>query len=265
MVSCFYNYREIDNKYCDISLKPVSQATCNFDPCPVWSYSSWSPCPVTCGQGQQTRNITCMVGSVPSSVDLCNRLPHDLATRPCTPPLLPCSLTGTGDGTWRTTGWSECSEPCGKTGIHTRRIHCEIEGKQVDPLKCPTQQRPKNIDSCFTACPLKGEWVTGQWSSCTKSCGLGAIRKRAIGCRLGSSYKQFTHCDQTKRPQTTIPCNVQPCPSASPIDIPDFFKISTFEWRHGDWGECECTRGARRRRPVTCNEIKPSNQVEGIL
>ena len=46
------------------------------------------------------------------------------------------------------------------------------------------------------------------------------------------------------------------------MEIPDFFKLSTFEWRYGDWEKCDCGKSSQRR-PVTCSEIKPSNQVEG--
>ena len=125
------------------------------------------------------------------------------------------------------------------------------------------QEKPINIASCLEPCPAQGVWVTGQWSTCTKTCGSGAIRKRAIGCRVGNSYQSLSLCDQTKRPQTSIPCNLPACPSLNPVEIPDFFKISTYEWRHSDWSECDCAQGGSRRRTVTCNEIRPSDQIEG--
>lgn len=82
MISCFYNYREIDNHYCNEAIKPLAIAPCNTDPCAVWSYSPWSPCSVSCGQGQEVRNVTCLIGSRPDPGQ-CAHLRRDIITRPC--------------------------------------------------------------------------------------------------------------------------------------------------------------------------------------
>ena len=132
MISCFYNYREINDAYCDSASRPESITTCNFTPCPFWSYSDWSPCSSSCGPGEQHRDSSCRIGNTITHTDKCFHLDRESLTRSCY--LKDCQVilkkvtepTPVLNGTWEVTGWSECSENCGKKGIHTRRVYCAI-------------------------------------------------------------------------------------------------------------------------------------------
>ncbi|KAK3581414.1 hypothetical protein CHS0354_016275, partial [Potamilus streckersoni] len=49
-----------DQCYKEYGTKPEYVRSCNEDfPCPKWSFTVWSECSVTCGRGEQKRNIFC--------------------------------------------------------------------------------------------------------------------------------------------------------------------------------------------------------------
>ncbi|XP_032863647.2 A disintegrin and metalloproteinase with thrombospondin motifs 3 isoform X2 [Tyto alba] len=54
--------RSVHFKYCSGD-RPESRRPCNRRPCPAhWKASPWSECSVTCGEGMETRQITCRAG-----------------------------------------------------------------------------------------------------------------------------------------------------------------------------------------------------------
>ena len=48
-------------------------------------------------------------------------------------------------------------------------------------------QEFETISSCVKPCPIE-KWITGQWSSCTATCGNNSYRQRAIGCQFRNKY-----------------------------------------------------------------------------
>ncbi|XP_038145753.1 A disintegrin and metalloproteinase with thrombospondin motifs 7, partial [Cyprinodon tularosa] len=79
-------------------------------------------------------------------------------------------------------------------------------------------------------------WITGNWSSCSTSCGLGAIWRTLI-CSTGSE----SDCDQTKRPAPARQCYLRPCSS----------------WKVGEWSKCSKNcEGGIKLREVQCFDLR---------
>ncbi|XP_004593334.2 A disintegrin and metalloproteinase with thrombospondin motifs 8 [Ochotona princeps] len=57
---------------------------------------------------------------------------------------------------------------------------------------------------------LHTEWVLGDWSQCSATCGAG-WQRRTVECR-DSSGQASTTCDKDLKPEDTKPCGSQPCP-----------------------------------------------------
>ncbi|XP_049574160.1 A disintegrin and metalloproteinase with thrombospondin motifs 7 [Syngnathus scovelli] len=79
-------------------------------------------------------------------------------------------------------------------------------------------------------------WVTGNWSSCSTSCGLGAIW-RTLTCSTGSE----SDCDSAKRPTPAQRCYLRPCSM----------------WRVGEWTKCSrnCGGGIKSRE-IQCFDMR---------
>lgn len=88
------NGNPVDDNMCDESEKPDEQEDCNTEPCP-WTIGEWSKCSKPCGEGIQTRTVTC------SEEGLCGKdKPHTTKV---------CNL---GKCSWKTSPWrsSESSQ-----------------------------------------------------------------------------------------------------------------------------------------------------------
>ncbi|MEQ2203797.1 hypothetical protein XENOCAPTIV_003738, partial [Xenoophorus captivus] len=79
------------------------------------------------------------------------------------------------------------------------------------------------------------DWVSGEWSECSKSCGSGWSR-RSIECRDSDGFVS-SQCDKELKPTDIRPCGDLPCPI----------------WQMGPWSACSRTCGqGERRRSVFC-------------
>ncbi|KAM4743651.1 A disintegrin and metalloproteinase with thrombospondin motifs 7 isoform 2-T2 [Anableps anableps] len=79
-------------------------------------------------------------------------------------------------------------------------------------------------------------WITGNWSACSTTCGLGAIWRTLI-CSTGSE----SDCDQTKRPAPARQCYLRPCST----------------WKVGEWSKCtKNCEGGIKFREVQCFDLR---------
>ncbi|XP_068173178.1 A disintegrin and metalloproteinase with thrombospondin motifs 7 isoform X2 [Antennarius striatus] len=90
--------------------------------------------------------------------------------------------------------------------------------------------------SSSTLPPTTAHWVTGSWSSCSTSCGLGAIW-RTLACSTGSE----SDCDPAKRPPPAQRCYLRPCAT----------------WKVEEWNKCSknCDGGIKSRE-VQCFDTR---------
>ncbi|KAL3993280.1 ubiquitin carboxyl-terminal hydrolase 26/29/37 [Sarotherodon galilaeus] len=128
----------------------------------------------------------------------------------------------------------DCSTTCG-LGAIWRTLTCST-GSQSD---CDPTKRPAPAQRCYLR-PCS-TWKVGEWSKCSKNC-EGGIKLREVQCfdlRDQRPLRPF-HCRaMSSRPQTTMPCNLQPC----------------LEWYTSSWGQCsEVCGGGQQQRIVTCPE-----------
>ncbi|XP_070684446.1 A disintegrin and metalloproteinase with thrombospondin motifs 7 [Pempheris klunzingeri] len=147
---------------------------------------------------------------------------------------------------WVTGNWSTCSTSCG-LGAIWRTLACSTgSDSDCDPAKRPAPAQRCYLRPCST-------WKVEEWSKCTKNC-AGGIKTREVQCfdmRDQRPLRPF-HCRaMSSRPQTHMPCNLQPC----------------LDWYTSSWGECsEVCGGGEQQRIVTCSEedrcdrdLQPSN------
>lgn len=73
---------------------------------------------------------------------------------------------------------------------------------------------------------VTSQWLLGDWSECSKSCGSG-WQRRTVECR-DMEGKTSTDCDRVLKPEDIKLCSELPCPI----------------WQMGSWSHCSRTCGA---------------------
>uniref|UniRef100_A0A674MGE9 ADAM metallopeptidase with thrombospondin type 1 motif 15 n=1 Tax=Takifugu rubripes TaxID=31033 RepID=A0A674MGE9_TAKRU len=109
-------------------------------------------------------------------------------------------------GKWISAGWDKCPVTCG-TGLQKRSVQClKPDGKLASD--CDPSQQPSDTRVCGDPCP---EWLIGQWSPCSRTCGKG-FKRRPLHCktRNGQSLPR-DHCTGLQKPQELDFCNLRPC------------------------------------------------------
>uniref|UniRef100_A0A7N9AVN3 A disintegrin and metalloproteinase with thrombospondin motifs 7-like n=1 Tax=Mastacembelus armatus TaxID=205130 RepID=A0A7N9AVN3_9TELE len=128
----------------------------------------------------------------------------------------------------------QCSTSCGLGAVWRTSVCSTGSDSDCDPVKRPAPAQQCYLRPCST-------WKVGEWSKCSKNCDSG-IKSREAQCfdmRDQRPLRPF-HCRaMSSRPQTQIPCNLQPC----------------LTWYTSSWGQCsEVCGGGEQQRIVTCPE-----------
>ncbi|GFN84331.1 A disintegrin and metalloproteinase with thrombospondin motifs 9 [Plakobranchus ocellatus] len=234
--------------------KPSQYVRCQGLCLPVsWSYSNWSACSVTCGDGVQERQAVCVDESGKQLEDKeCDPEKREIS-KTCSP--VPCPQ-------WSTGNWLECSVTCGE-GTKRRKVWCTQEGKQVDEALCKTE-KPLAIKEChLKTCP---EWYSGGWGPCSVTCGNG-MSMRAVKCRMAETFQEDSICDEAQRPVDKRACFMGLCPTIATTTTEIITKPTPPQayWRYGSWTECSATCGSgMKNRFVTCIDYH-GNRVQEIF
>ncbi|XP_062418980.1 A disintegrin and metalloproteinase with thrombospondin motifs 20-like [Pungitius pungitius] len=239
--------RRLVDSECGEYQRLVTEA-CGEQPCPKWTGSEWSECPVTCGKGTRHRQVSCSTGAGQEK----------LSEHLCDPSSKPASVGGCelpDCASWQVGVWGTCAVTCGH-GYQMRAVRCVSGqyGDTVDDRECNAAARPRDSQDCETpACPwaspvqstarpdnfarIVTQWRYGSWTACSVSCGKGT-RERYVSCRdARGGVADESHCTHLPRPPESSAC-FSPCG----------------QWRAGEWSPCSVTCGVgRATRQVVCS------------
>ncbi|KAM6905933.1 papilin b, proteoglycan-like sulfated glycoprotein [Lycodopsis pacificus] len=146
------NPRVVEESHCITRRlqRPHSQQACNMNPCAAeYSVSSFSVCSVTCGEGQQTREVNC-VGSRGERVadHACSGLARPPSVQACRRPACYTHIT------WHVTDYGLCTRSC-SGGVRERRVGCfDTDLNPYPEAQCGTATKPLSVETCNSQpCP----------------------------------------------------------------------------------------------------------------
>ncbi|XP_013398726.1 papilin isoform X2 [Lingula anatina] len=166
----------------------------------------------------------------------------------------------TGEYTWGTGEWGECSKKC-DTGYQLRNATChKITSRElVPPYLCSFIEQPVVNRTCNTQrCPSR--WHVGQWNPCTQTCD-GGYQFRNVFCQMvdedGDNLPVVLddkRCYESvgRRPSYQRQCNTDiPCPT----------------WQIGEWSLCNtvCGEGQKTRQVVCVAQHAIPGAVSSML
>ncbi|XP_034050965.1 papilin-like [Thalassophryne amazonica] len=138
--------RVVEDVICAAYAKtPPSLQTCNMQTCAEYQVTGWSECSVTCGSGEQTRDVTC-VGSGGTRLEetFCSTLLRPPASRPCDMHACLKRIS------WHVGGWGLCSQNCG-SGSRARQVICTDQQRNLYPVdQCTALPKPSTVERCNT-------------------------------------------------------------------------------------------------------------------
>ncbi|XP_075524817.1 ADAM metallopeptidase with thrombospondin type 1 motif A isoform X1 [Dermacentor variabilis] len=239
---------EVNHLECHGKRPETQVRTCNLRTCHYrWKKKRWSPCPVTCGGGRQTRFVVCVDRNERQAPErFCASQRRPKVVRNCA--AQPCPFV------WRTSDWSECSRTCGE-GFQKRSVTCHkvnaygwvdptplthsaaerlsaleaesspfYQGSQErrGPHYCSSQEKPPNSRACMVGhCGEGVFWRPGPWTPCSTNCGQGK-QKRRLRCydqrnkRVNNSHCSSALKNRIKRKRR---CFLRPCTPVSCAEV----------------------------------------------
>ncbi|XP_053127665.1 A disintegrin and metalloproteinase with thrombospondin motifs 7 isoform X2 [Hemicordylus capensis] len=181
-----------------------------------WQYGSWTKCTATCGTGVQRQIVHCLektAGAVEERY--CDALSRpDDKQRSCSED--PCPAR------WWAGEWQACSATCGDGGLMKRTILCLQsvaldEQRALPPGECQHLSKPDATAPCNRELLCPAEWVAGNWSECSVTCGSGT-RWRSVDC----PGENGASCDLVQRPPAETACLLPPCRDRINSPVPDW-------------------------------------------
>uniref|UniRef100_A0A673G7U6 Papilin b, proteoglycan-like sulfated glycoprotein n=1 Tax=Sinocyclocheilus rhinocerous TaxID=307959 RepID=A0A673G7U6_9TELE len=140
----------VDESHCTAQglRKPASQKACNEHRCAEYSVGPFGDCSVTCGEGQQTREVFCVGGRgerIPEHHCRGLTRPHDARS---------CQRSACHQVfRYYINDFSLCSRSCG-TGTRERRVDRNLDRNQYPDERCSAFSRPHAVENCNTQpCP----------------------------------------------------------------------------------------------------------------
>ena len=199
----------------------------------AWIPDAWSQCSNSCGAGQQTRAVQCMMNGKHGSPDV-NCGPNRPADAQACYDVQGC------DYTWQPGEWTDTSG-CGQV-VETRDLTClRGDGKTVPNDQCPTpapdtSREVRDLRTCSYG------WKSDAWSAFSGECQTAATSTRTVWCERSNGEKV-----------TDAECSASgPKPAASQTE--DRYGQCGYSWKEKAWGgwSSTCQTAATRTREVVC-------------
>ncbi|XP_038158649.1 papilin [Cyprinodon tularosa] len=124
---------------------PPSLRTCNMHKCAEYRVTGWSSCSVSCGTGEQTREVTC-VGSGGAMLEepACRTLLRPPSIQTCEMLACPKQIR------WHVGSWGLCSKSCG-SGSRERQVICSDQERNLYQIdQCNSHPKPSTMERCNT-------------------------------------------------------------------------------------------------------------------
>ncbi|CAF3129881.1 unnamed protein product [Rotaria sp. Silwood2] len=207
-----------------------------------WSFTTWSDC--DCISKHRRRNVSCVYYGKQVSDQDCSYQPKPNETISC--------FNECFTPYWQTYSWEPCTATCSShKGIRHRHVVCSHHDSIVHDDYCDHQLKPIEQESCTTNI-ICLTWFTGEWSSCSVTCGQG-FQQRIVYCsdplrpwfRISDNECQ-TFLGENSKPNEQQNCSITECPY----------------WQISSWSTCSGKCGlAKRYRRILClhNELEINN------
>ncbi|XP_061741618.1 papilin-like [Nerophis ophidion] len=140
--------RMVDETQCITQglLRPQCQQVCNMHPCDAkYTVSSFGPCSVTCGEGQQTREVICEgLGGERLVDEACINLQRPPSVQTCRRRVCHTHIT------WHVSTYGLCTRSCGG-GVRERQLGCFDANLKPQPVvRCGIMRKPATVERCNT-------------------------------------------------------------------------------------------------------------------
>ena len=219
-VTCSGADGAVDDSYCG-GAKPTDNQFCSDTSACGWDVSDWGACSTACGDGNQSRDVTCSGPDGVVSDSLCG------ADKPEGTQV--CQDTSACD--WLVGDFGACSTTCGE-GSQSRPVVCTGPSGDVSDALCATE-KPATAQGCSSAQGCS--WSVGDWAGCSTSCGDGS-QTRSVVCSGpdGQVSEDF-------------------CSAGKPADSQGCTETVACAWSTGGWSACDNTCGSGyQSRTVEC-------------
>uniref|UniRef100_A0A665TIL3 ADAM metallopeptidase with thrombospondin type 1 motif, 17 n=1 Tax=Echeneis naucrates TaxID=173247 RepID=A0A665TIL3_ECHNA len=145
---------------------------------------------------------------------------------------------------WTHSSWQDCTVQCGGGERRTVVSCMRIANKTMEVVNdsyCQLENRPQPQVRLCNSHPCQYRWVTGEWGSCSVTCGKG-LQQRDVVCVYHLQNGSLIHtrdlyCQGGKPPV------LQGCEGRLCLTV----------WEASEWSKCssDCGKGVRRRT-VSC-------------
>lgn len=215
----------VSEALCGGLARPTDSQSCTATASCAWSTGSFGSCSTACGNGMQSRSVSCV------NTDIGATVADNFCTDPRPSGSQPCSATAAC--TWATGAYGVCSNTCGD-GSRTRSVDCVDPGGAVLTDDFCTATRPDDSEACFETADCV--WSVGSYGACSPNCQSGGTQTRSVTCR----------------DTTNASVNDAWCPSPKPTTSQACIGTGTpGTWQTGPWGFCNYLT-CEETRSVTC-------------